>query len=140
MSDRETAYLTADVVAISDYGGVLHVLLIRRAHPPFPGLWALPGGHVDPDEDVQTAAYREFTEETGLEAHGLSPIGVYAAPGRDPRGRYVSFAYSTYLAGMPTPTAGDDADATRWAPLATALRDGLAFDHTDILRDALDRL
>ncbi|SBW19607.1 hypothetical protein FDG2_1451 [Candidatus Protofrankia californiensis] len=139
MTDRETAYLTADVIALSDYSGVLHVLLIRRASPPHAGQWALPGGHIDPGEDVETAAFREFAEETGLRAVDLSLVGVYATPGRDSRGRYVSFAYATYLPGMPTPTAADDADAARWAPLATALTDGLAFDHADILRETLDR-
>ncbi|ONH23831.1 NUDIX domain-containing protein [Pseudofrankia asymbiotica] len=139
MADRETAYLTADVVALSDADGVLHVLLIRRVYDPHAGMWALPGGHVDPGEDVQAAAFREFAEETGLHVVNLRPVVICSDPGRDPRGRYVSFAYATYLSGMPTPTAGDDADAARWVPVTTALADGLAFDHADILRDTLTR-
>lgn len=134
---REDARLTADVVALAYPGGVAHVLLIRRAFDPHAGLWALPGGHVDPGERVEHAAARELTEETGLTAAGLELVGVYSDPGRDPRGRYVTFAYRTYLPDMPPPTAADDAAAAHWLPVADALDHGLAFDHAQILTDAL---
>ncbi|WP_131787336.1 NUDIX domain-containing protein [Protofrankia symbiont of Coriaria ruscifolia] len=134
---HETARLTADVVALSERAGTLHVLVIRRGWAPYEGLWALPGGHVDPGEDVETAARRELLEETGIVADHLDPVAVYSAPGRDPRGRYVTFAFAARLAAMPTPTAGDDATAARWVPVDDVLADGLAFDHAQILTDAL---
>jgi 8-oxo-dGTP diphosphatase len=133
---HETARLTADVVALSERDGVPHVLLIRRGWAPFEGRWALPGGHLDAGEQPEAAAAREFTEETGLTALDLRPLGVWADPGRDPRGRYVSWAYITWLPGTPTPTptAGTDATAARWVPVSQALAAGLAFDHADIVR------
>lgn len=137
MSDRETARLTADVVALAARDGVPYVLLIRRRWEPFQGLWALPGGHVDLGEHVIDAAGRELTEETGVQAARLDLVGFYSTPGRDPRGRYVTGAYATWLPDMPTPVAADDADAARWVPVPTALADGLAFDHAQIVTDAM---
>ncbi|MCK9895241.1 NUDIX hydrolase [Frankia sp. AgB32] len=134
---HETARLTADVVALSERDGVPHVLLIRRGWPPYAGMWALPGGHLDAGERPETAAVRELAEETGMRAPELRLLGVYAEPGRDPRGRYITWAYTTTLADTPAPTAGTDAAAARWVPAHEALHEGLAFDHGDILRGAL---
>ncbi|WP_163548348.1 NUDIX domain-containing protein [Candidatus Frankia nodulisporulans] len=142
MTDIETiemARLTADVIALAVHDGTLHVLLIRRRRDPFAGMWAFPGGHVDPGETVDAAARRELAEETGMTVGDLTPVGVYTAPGRDPRGRYVTAVFTSHVDGMPTPTAADDADAARWVPVDEALADGLAFDHTQILRDAVTR-
>ncbi|WP_163554595.1 NUDIX domain-containing protein [Candidatus Frankia alpina] len=133
---RKTARLTADVVALSDRDGTPHVLLIRRGWPPYTSMWALPGGHIDPGEAPENAARRELAEETGLRLLAPRLVGVWAAPGRDPRGRYVTWAYATWLADTPTPTAGDDAAAAAWVPVEQALAEGLAFDHSSILETA----
>ncbi|WP_063897593.1 NUDIX hydrolase [Frankia sp. ACN1ag] len=132
----EMARLTADVVALSERDGTPHVLLIRRGWAPFEGRWALPGGHIDPGERPEDAARRELAEETGLHAEDLALVGVWADPGRDPRGRYATWAYRTHLHDLPTPAAGDDAAAAEWVPVERALTEGLAFDHEQILRAA----
>jgi 8-oxo-dGTP diphosphatase len=136
---REDARLTADVVALADVDGDRHVLLIRRGWAPFAGLWALPGGHVDPGEDTEAAARRELAEETGLPAAQLTLdlVGVYGQPGRDPRGRYVTYAYRAELPVAVVPAADNDATDARWIPVRQALDEGLAFDHADILTAAL---
>ena len=128
--------LTVDVVALTG-GSVPHLLLVRRAHPPFVGEWALPGGFVDQGERVAHAAARELAEETGLKLASLCLLGVYDTPGRDPRGWTVSI---TYLAKLPTQTpvtGGDDAREARWCGADTLPK--LAFDHATIIGDALVR-
>ncbi|RVD18864.1 NUDIX domain-containing protein, partial [Mesorhizobium sp. M4B.F.Ca.ET.017.02.2.1] len=50
------------------------VLLVKRARPPSQGLYAYPGGKVEPGETLSQAAARELEEETGLLAHGYRPL------------------------------------------------------------------
>jgi len=137
---EESARLTADAVVFGVHHRDLHVLLIRRGWPPFEGCWALPGGHVDPGEHTLAAAHRELAEETGLRVDTLAPFAVYADPGRDPRGRYVTFAYTARLESCPLPTAADDATDARWVLVNDVLTGSvaMAFDHTRIVSDALD--
>jgi 8-oxo-dGTP diphosphatase len=126
--------LTADVVLIAG-GERPAVLLVRRGKPPFEGRWALPGGFVEIDEDLEPAARRELAEETGVEAGPLLQVGAFGRPGRDPRGRVVSVAYTGAPAAddaEPRP-ASDAADAC-WFPL-DELPD-LAFDHAEIIAAA----
>ncbi|MFF4484694.1 NUDIX domain-containing protein [Streptomyces sp. NPDC001520] len=132
----EIIKLTADVVAVDPTG---RVLLIQRADEPFAGCWALPGGHVDAEEDIPAAAIRELAEETGvcLTADELRELGTWGTPGRDPRGRYVTVAYlATVTTGTKT-VAGTDARRAAWWPLDALPK--LAFDHADILSAVTQR-
>ncbi|MEU5689904.1 NUDIX hydrolase [Streptomyces venezuelae] len=131
----ETIRYTADVVLLA----AGHVLLIKRGWAPFKDRWALPGGHVNRGEASRPAGSRELEEESGIPvpATELRQVGAYDAPDRDPRGRYVTVAYTATLPSLVQPTAGDDATAARWWPL-DALPD-LAFDHAEIIADALSR-
>jgi 8-oxo-dGTP diphosphatase len=137
-------YLTADVVAFSmrPQAG-LSVLVVKRGNPPFKGRWAFPGGFVDEGEDVERAARRELAEETGLAARRLrlEQLGPYTAPRRDPRHRTVSVAFLAAVAPDVEATAGDDAVEAAWLPIEELLGTRrLAFDHAQILADALERL
>jgi 8-oxo-dGTP diphosphatase len=131
----ETIRYTADVVALTP---AREVLLIQRGWPPHEGAWALPGGHVDPGETSLEAAARELAEETGVTvtADDLRQIGVWDAPERDPRGRYITVAYVAVVPVGTTITAGDDARTARWWPLDD-LPERLAFDHAAILSAAV---
>ena len=135
--------LTADIAVFrKDDDGACELLLIRRGGHPYLGCWALPGGFADRGETIERTAARELEEETGITGLELSLVGIYSAPGRDPRGWTVSAAYATVLdEGMIPATAGDDAAEARWMEV----RDGkpllpegerLAFDHAEIIADA----
>ena len=129
--------VTVDLVVLTIRAGDLCALLIRRGIPPYRGRWALPGGFVLPDEDLDEAAVRELREETGLPLAGhLEQLASYGTPRRDPRGRVVTIAYLALLPDLPAPTAGSDASGAAWRPVGTA---GLAFDHGRILADGVER-
>ena len=138
MTENEACALTADVVLLGDFDGVLHVLLIERGWEPFKGELALPGGYVDDHEQTEDAARRELAEETGIRIGALTPVGAYAKPGRDPRGRFITFAYVGRMPHRLEPTAGDDAVRAVWMRVDEVMNLGrLAFDHEQIIRDAL---
>ncbi len=88
------------------------VLLVRRANEPFRGLWTLPAGFVDADEDPASAAARECLEETGLTVRVTRVLEVVA--GREhPRGADFVIVYAAEVESGNL-RAGDDADAVNW--------------------------
>jgi 8-oxo-dGTP diphosphatase len=137
--ERLRLLLAVDLVILTVREQLLQVLVIERANPPFAGRPALPGGFLRAGEDLERAARRELREETGL--HGanlqLEQLATYGTPDRDPRDRVVSVAYLAIAPDLPIPVAGSDAARARWAPV-DKVAGTLAFDHDDILRDAVE--
>jgi 8-oxo-dGTP diphosphatase len=130
--------VTVDVVIVTRERRP-RVLLIRRKHDPFAGLWAIPGGFVDMAEALDAAAARELREETGVEAQRLEQMHTFGDPGRDPRGRTITVAYLAEVdARQVQPKAADDADEVGWHDLQAL--PPLAFDHANILAFARERL
>ena len=97
----------------------IEVLLIERAREPFKNKWAFPGGFVDKDESLESAAARELKEETGLARTRFEQLAAFGDPGRDPRGHTVSIAFTALLKGRYEAKASSDAADARWH---TALR------------------
>ena len=127
--------LVATDVVLFGIGPEVSVLLIQRKNEPFKDAWALPGGFVDPDEDLMQAALRELVEETSVEITNAIQVGAYGNPGRDPRGRVVSIAYTAHVEITDVkPKAADDAKKVAWHPLKKLPE--LAFDHARIISDA----
>lgn len=111
------------------------VLLIQRGNEPYKGCWAFPGGFMNMEETAEECAVRELKEETGLTVNRIRQTGAYSKVDRDPRGRTVSIAYLA-IVDAPTAVSGmDDAAKAAWFPLSS-LPD-LAFDHQDIMTDAI---
>ena len=131
--------VSVDVVIFTLREDDLQVLLIKRGHPPFAGMWAIPGGFVDVGESLEKAALRELKEETGVRDVYLEQLYTFGDPGRDPRGHVITVAYFALVpATAIDPSAGSDAIEARWCSVYDL--PALAFDHADILRYALERL
>ena len=127
--------VTADCVVITKEAEP-KVLLIQRGADPYKGCWAFPGGFMNMDETTEQCAIRELEEETGLKVSTVRQIGAYSKVDRDPRGRTITVAYLAIIDKPAQVTGQDDATKAEWFPLS-ALPE-LAFDHADIMADAIN--
>jgi len=112
-----------------------HLLLIERGNEPFKGCWALPGGFLEMEEDLDACAARELQEETGLTDIGLHQLYTFGAPNRDPRQRTISVAYWGVDNSEQQAVGGDDAAKAQWFALDKL--PALAFDHELAIQKAL---
>ncbi len=134
--------LTADICVFSgDY-----VLLITRKSNPFRGMKALPGGIIDPGETPIIAAKRELKEETNLDCDikDLIGIGIFDDPNRDPRNRHVISYVFSFIAPdsqefRDIAEGLDDAEEAHWEKIEEAREFELAFDHSNILKEAISK-
>src|SRR6186997_949425 len=135
--------VTVDVVILTMAEGVLHLLLVRRGEEPFKSMWAIPGGFKRPEETLDEAARRELSEETGVDVPSLlTQFGAYGDPARDPSMNVVTVAYLAVLRDVGAIAAGTDAAHAALVPASDILeqRIELAFDHLQIVRDAIERV
>jgi 8-oxo-dGTP diphosphatase len=135
--------VTVDMVILTMAEGVLQALLVRRGEEPFAGMWAVPGGFKRPEETLDEAARRELSEETGVDVPSLlTQFGAYGDPGRDPRMNVVTVAYLAVLRDVGAIVAGTDAAEAALTPVSEILEERveLAFDHLQIVRDAVERV
>lgn len=126
--------VTADCIVITKETEP-KVLLIQRGSEPFKGGWAFPGGFMNMDETTEQCAIRELEEETGLRVSKIQQIGAYSKVDRDPRGRTITVAYLAIVDEPIAVTGQDDAAKAEWWPLSDLPH--LAFDHYDIMQDAI---
>lgn len=126
-------FVTVDVLVINKK--TEEILLIKRLNEPFKDCWALPGGFVDENEDLEQAARRELFEETNIETDEMTQIGTFGKPYRDPRGHMISVAYQTNLIESQKVKAKDDAKEVKWFSIKDLPE--LAFDHLEIINSIL---
>ena len=159
--------LSVDMLIFSKYENQLKLLLIRRKNHPYIQQWALPGGFLDIEEDILDAAYRELKEETSIERDQvqLYQLHTYGAVHRDPRMRVISVAHVALIHQEVQVAAKDDAEDAAWfevqikdetltlshaqhhmqyhtktARSIDPKQDSLAFDHIQMILDALHSL
>lgn len=99
----------------------LQLLMIKRKNDPFKGQWAIPGGAVENNEDVDTAAYRELKEETNVDNVYIEQLYTWGKSDRDPRAKQAPQNWSvsvSYIALVDSTKlniqAGDDAADAKW--------------------------
>jgi len=128
--------VTVDAAVLRKTGNSEEILLIRRRNDPFRGMWALPGGFVDIDEELDDAVIRELHEETGIENCELRQLFTVGTVGRDPRGRIISVIFAGWYNGkMMEVNAGDDASDVGWFDCKEL--PPLAFDHMEVIAELL---
>ena len=92
---------------------------------------------MDMDETTEQCAIRELEEETGLRLSDVHQIGAYSKVDRDPRGRTITVAYLVIIDEPIIVIGQDDAAKAEWWPLSDLPH--LAFDHYDIMQDAIQK-
>jgi bifunctional NMN adenylyltransferase/nudix hydrolase len=153
---------TVDAVVIQSG----HILLVRRAAYPGKGLWALPGGHVNPDEWLLDSCVRELKEESKLKVpepviYGSLKFDMrFEKPDRSELGRVITQAFCFKLPDhvgkdgqvvLPevygtVDDIGDgelnDTDKARWVPINEALdmSPQLFDDHHAIIETMVNHL
>src|SRR2546423_14194332 len=112
--------VTVDVNVVTIHRGRLSILLVERTEHPYRGAWALPGGFVGEDEDLQDAAWRTLARETGLrtlpDGIHLEQLATYGRPNRDPRSRVDLGGRRALKTDIPLPDARVSRDRVRFWP------------------------
>jgi len=147
--------VTVDLVLMTVVEGQLGVLLQQRKEHPFKDSWALPGGFMAIDEDLDSAAMRIRRDKAHLDNGYLEQLYTFGAVDRDPRTRVITVAYISlmpHLQFAPVLRHGDFVlaeltvpwDGEAGGPVTVSGEDGaelpLAFDHGEILGLAVKRL
>jgi 8-oxo-dGTP diphosphatase len=142
----ERPLTTVDVVIFTVLDERLQVLLVKRPdarEEPFPNALALPGGFVDVDKDhsLEACARRKLLDKTGVKSPYLEQLGSWGGSARDPRGWSATHVYFALLPANSVLLAKDEAKPAQWHPVdELSPRKRLAFDHSDIVKAALERL
>ena len=131
--------LSIDCVVFGFEETEFKALLICRAKDPEKGKWALPGGFVLEEEDLDVSAHRILKELTGVERIFLEQLKAFGAVHRFPLRRVITIGY--YALIRPTfynLKAGSVADDAKWFSIKEL--PSLPFDHNLILETALSNL
>lgn len=141
---RYDTSLSADIAIFTVHEGELKVMLVKRAHAPFEGMWALPGGFrkVGLDRTIEDVAIRRFKEETGVAAPYLEQLQTFSSENRDPRQWVTTVAYIAFMPhDKAEMMAGEGVTDVRWVPVRNGkVSRRLAFDHGVILAKAIERV
>ena len=140
--DYDSPLMTVDIALFTLHESTLQVLLVERGDHPHKGRWALPGGFIDlsSDTDLHETAKRKLREKTGVDVPLLEQVATVGNAHRDPRGWSVTALYMALVSHAPTAEFIDSVADARWWPIDKINTLLLAFDHTELLRLARERL
>ena len=138
-------FVTTDAVVVQSG----HILLVQRGAMPGRGMWALPGGFLNPKETLEQGMLRELREETRLKVPAPVLQGSIQArqtfddPHRSARGRTITTAFLIHLRGareLPKVKGSDDAAHAQWVPIADLDPTQFFEDHYHIIQAMLGKL
>ena len=132
---------TVDMILMTISEGSLKILLVKRGDHPFIHDWALPGGFINFDEDMEAAVERELAEETNIKDHTyFKQLYTFGNADRDPRTRIITTAYlsMTPEENIRNTAAGDDAAETGWFTISKITENTDDSGRKSVLRMDLD--
>jgi len=138
-------FVTVDAVVVQSG----HVLLVKRGANPGKGMWAMPGGFLDPLETLEQGAMRELREETKLKVPepvlrgSIVARETYDHPHRSSRGRTITTAFLIHLkpaAKLPKVKGSDDAAEADWVRIADLDPRTLFEDHYHVIMNLVRRI
>lgn len=136
---QKHAVVAVDAVIFGIVDDRLHVSLMQTNKKEFKNLWALPGGLIRTDEDLDAAVHRVVREKTGIEGLFLDQLATFGEVDRDPFGRVVSVAYLSLVNADHVVLSKTERNETvQWFDTNATLK--LAYDHSEILSVGLNRL
>jgi 8-oxo-dGTP diphosphatase len=108
MTEEKTVRVAVDMIVEKDG----KILMGKRLNAVGAGEYGLPGGHLEIDESLHDAAYRELLEETGLVPEKLEFISVVRSSKPDP---YVHFLFKCIgFKGEPENKEPDKCEGWEW--------------------------
>ena len=135
----EPTFVTVDAVVVQSG----HILLVKRKSEPGKGLWAMPGGFLNPKEKIENAVIRELREETKIKVPdpvlrgSIKKREVFDDPERSQRGRTITHAFLIDLADdvtLPKVKGSDDAEQAKWVPFSEVKQNNMFEDHWHIIQ------
>lgn len=131
--------LSIDCVIFGFEDGKLKILLIRRDIQPFKGSWALPGGFILYDEDIDVASMRILEEMTGVDNIFMEQLRAFGTVNRYPERRVITLAYYALIKpGNYDLNPGPEASDAQWFHIHQLPE--LPFDHGKIIAQAIRTL
>lgn len=131
--------LSVDCVIFGFEEAILKVLLIKRSIDPSKGMWALPGGFIRYDENIEDASLRVLREHTGVKGLYMQQLGAFGDVNRFPDKRVITLVYYAFVKpGQYNINPGQDASDARWFDVYSLPE--LPFDHNKIIDTVLNRL
>ena len=142
IGDLKLPLLTVDSVLFTYHEKSLKILLVLRSSEPEKGKWALPGGIVDIDIDIniESTALRKLVEKTSVEPSYLDQLETVGNKKRDPRNWSVTVCYTALIAYQSCEQHVSTVSDVRWVEIGEALKMRLAFDHNDLVLSARKRM
>jgi 8-oxo-dGTP diphosphatase len=135
----EFAVIATDTVIFRVIDGALSVVLIEMKKEPFLNHWAVPGGLVNPEEDIDQAAERILLTKAGISNVYLEQLYTFGKVDRDPFGRVVSVAYMALTADSRLKISTTaEYGGIAWFNVKHLPK--LAYDHQEVIKTAIERL
>lgn len=131
--------ISIDCVIFGFDGQGLKILLIKRKNQPSQGMWALPGGFIKTNENLDDSAHRILKELTGAKNIYMEQVHTFGEVNRYPLRRVITITYYALVKpGHYELNAGSDADQVDWFPVDKIPK--LPFDHKNIFKHSLEKL